>query len=106
MGRKKRRGFEWVADDVEGEVNERPERPSRAAEKQRRQQLERLAKRLAALPGSIRATLAVDDEVRDAINAVAQAGKGPDRRRALLRAKGMLAEEEPAILEALLQEYG
>jgi len=104
MGRKRKRGFEWVAEDAEGEAIEPVERPSRSAEKRRRKQIEDLVKRIARLSPGHRRALPFDEDVLDALDDLANSKPTPNRRRLLIRCKDLLAEHEPADIEQAIAD--
>lgn len=92
--RKKSRGFEWVAEDTEGEAIERVERPNRSELKRYRNRLELLAKKLGGMPRGARAHLDLDPDVQDALDAYAATKATPNRRRKLLYVTSLMAELE------------
>lgn len=103
MGRKKKATFEWVAEDEETPPEVDDELVySRADEKRRRRRMKTLAEDMQALSPKQRKALPMDEELREALEALVVAGKTPDRRRKLLRMKSLLAEEPPEVIEALL----
>lgn len=93
MGRKKKRGFEWVREDQEDEAIERVERPNRSAERRRVEELGRLATALAALSPGARQQLPLPAEVISALDDLADTRPTPDRRRKRLRAKTLLDDD-------------
>ncbi len=119
MARKKS-NFRWVRDDdaadgalspavpalpeAEGEVDAEDgvrTRPERKEHRARMHDLKELTNRIAELPLGQRQALPLDPETHAEIDRLAHA-QGPDRRRRLMRARLLLAQNDlDAVLEAL-----
>lgn len=94
MGRKKKRGFEWVREDQEDQAIERVERANRSEERRRLEELGRLATALAALSAGHRRQLPLPADTIEALDDLAATRPTPDRRRKRLRAKMMLDSDD------------
>ena len=97
--KKKKRGFEWVRDDVDEQAVELVERRNRSALKRRMSEVEALAKAMAELQPGERRRLPLEPYVIEAANELANTKPTPDRRRKLLRLKTMLAELDDDLLD-------
>lgn len=106
MGRKRSRGFGWVAEDAEGEAIERIERPSRSAAKRARRRLEELVERMVSLSAGQRRLLPLGEPALDALDALAQAGTKSDRRRKLLFATSQISGIDPDELDDAIAQIG
>ena len=99
MGRKRKRGFEWVADDAEGEAIVPPERPNKSAEKRRRNRIEALVLEIVDLSPGQRRRLPFDEETLEALEELAASRPDPNRRRLVIRCKDLLADLEVGFIE-------
>jgi ribosomal 50S subunit-associated protein YjgA (DUF615 family) len=106
MGRKRSRGFEWVAEGQEGELIERVERRNRSEMKRERERFVELAAAILALTPGQRRRLELDDETMAAIHDAANTKHGSDQRRKLRYAGAMLADRDPDALEAAIRALG
>jgi ribosomal 50S subunit-associated protein YjgA (DUF615 family) len=106
MGRKRGRGFEWIAEGQPGEIVERVERRNRSEMKRDRERLTDLAARMIALSPGQRKRLPLDDETLAALEAAVATRHGSDQRRKLRYTAAMLADQDPAALEAAIAALG
>lgn len=106
MGRKRKRGFEWIAEGAEGELIERVERRNRSAIKRERARMVDLATAMIALSPGQRRRLPLDDETLQALDAASKTRHGTDQRRKLLFAAGLLEDVDLDALEAEVRALG
>jgi len=106
MGRKRKRGFEWIAEGGEGELIERVERRNRSAIKRERARMVELAATMIALSEGHRRQLSLDDETLAALDAACKTRHGTDQRRKLLYAAALLEGEDLDALEAEVKGMG
>lgn len=100
MGRKRPVRFEWIAEGVAGELVTPAEREDRVALKARVAAAEKLAMRMAALNLSGRASLPLEDHVREALETLVPMPKGGARKRQLGFLRGLLRDVDLDALDA------
>lgn len=103
---RKRTSFQWVAEGVEGEAFEGRPRPDRHHNRQENVALEELAEALVLLPAERRAALPLDEDLRAELELLAAMPHDGAWRRQLRRVAGLLREEDPAPLQAILAGAG
>lgn len=103
---RKRRGFEWVREDVDGEAIQQVERRNRGEEKRRARASESLALAIIAAPKGIRAKLPLDEVTLEAVEELARLPPAPARRRQLLVVKGLLNDADHEAVQEVLEGRG
>ena len=101
MARKKR-GFEWMREDQEGEAITHVQRRDQTAARAERRALEDLAQRLVAMPTGRLTKLPLDEETLEALAVLARQGPKSSRRRQLLRVQAHLRPLDIEALEAAI----
>lgn len=101
MGRKKR-GFDWVREDVEEEAREVPPRRDKGAEKRLRKRAEKLALHLMTQSVGVRRRLPIGEDTQEALDGLVASKPTPARRRLVLRVTTHLVEEDMDAIDAAL----
>lgn len=101
MARRKR-GPEWVREDIDEEAEPLAVRRDRGAEKAAAKVREALALRIAAVPKGTRRRLPLSEHVAEAVEELVRQPPAPSRRRQLLVVKRLLADEDLEAIEAAL----
>jgi ribosome-associated protein len=103
---KKSVGFQWTREDqrVEADsVGPAEVRNTRVAEKAHTRDLQRLARRLTAMPAGLRAKLPLDAKLLEEIAILSRLGPKSSRRRQLLYVQGLLRGSDLDGLEAAME---
>lgn len=101
MGRKKR-GFEWTADEDDPQRIQLVDRAPRSVQKKRKTELERLLTAILGLARAERRALPLDKNVLDEIDELAALPNSPARKRQFLFVKGLMEDIDVAVIDEAL----